>query len=151
MKSSIISILKLGIIVLIILIVGTSSNLNATNWWEKIKLNGDFRFRHEYTDKENSMARHRQRIRARVNITGEVSDQTKIVMGISAGSYEPTSSNQTLTDAFSSKGLYLDMAYFEMKLKSVSGLKLVGGKIKNQFYRPGKTELIWDSDLRHEG
>ncbi|RKX17656.1 MAG: hypothetical protein DRP51_10490 [Candidatus Zixiibacteriota bacterium] len=144
-------ILKIGMMALIVILVATSSDLNASDWWKKIKINGDFRYRHETTDKENNDIRHRQRIRARLNIIGQVSDETKIVLGISAGSDDPVSSNQTLTNAFSSKKLLLDMAYFEMNLTAVPGLKLIGGKAKNQFYRPGKSELIWDSDLRHEG
>lgn len=142
---------KIGTAILILILVGLSPTLNASDWWEKIKINGDFRYRHEYTDEENSLARHRQRIRARLNIIGQVSDETKIVFGISAGSYDPVSSNQTLTGAFSSKQLLLDLAYFEMNLTALPGLKLIGGKTINQFYRPGNSELIWDSDLRHEG
>ncbi len=142
---------KIGTIVLIIILVGISPNLNASDWWEKININGDFRYRHETINKEETDIRHRQRIRARVNIIGKVSDETKIVMGISSGSEDPVSSNQTLTDAFSSKGLLLDLAYFEINLTSIPGLKIIGGKAKNQFYRPGNSELIWDSDLRQEG
>jgi len=142
---------KIGTAILILILVGLSPTLNASDWWEKININGDFRYRHEYTDKEESVTRLRHRIRARANIIGQVSDETKIVLGVSAGSYDPVSSNQTLTGAFSSKQLVLDLAYFEMNLTALSGLKLIGGKATNQFYRPGNSELIWDSDLRHEG
>mgnify|MGYP001078513431 FL=1 len=34
------------------------------NWADRIKLQGDFRFRHEVIDSDNSSQRHRQRIRA---------------------------------------------------------------------------------------
>ena len=76
---------KIGTIALIILFVGTTSNLNASDWWEKIKINGDFRYRHEYTDEENSVVRHRQRIRARVNIIGKVSDASSNGFGLLFG------------------------------------------------------------------
>ncbi|HHI03856.1 MAG TPA: hypothetical protein ENL22_10090 [candidate division Zixibacteria bacterium] len=142
---------KIGTIIIMTTLFGMSTTLSASDWWHKIKINGDFRYRHEIIDKENTDTRHRQRIRARVNITGKVSDETKIVLGISSGSDDPVSNNQTLTDAFSSKGLLIDLAYFEMNLTSVPGLKFVGGKAKNPFYKPGKSELIWDSDIRQEG
>jgi len=37
----------------------------AANWWETIKVKGDFRYRHEMIDKESKNQRNRQRIRAR--------------------------------------------------------------------------------------
>jgi len=142
---------KIGAVMLIAILFGTSPALNASEWWKKIKINGDFRYRHEIIDKEDSDIRHRQRIRARLNIIGQVSDESKIVMGISSGSDDPVSNNQTLTDAFSSKALLIDLAYFEMSPAAMSGLKLFGGKTKNPFYKPGGSELIWDSDIRQEG
>ena len=33
---------KIWIIALLTILVGTSSNQNAADWWEKIKINGDF-------------------------------------------------------------------------------------------------------------
>ncbi len=142
---------KIRTVVLITILIGISPALKASDWWDKVKINGDFRYRHEIIDKENTEIRHRQRIRARVNVIGQVSDETKIVMGISSGSEDPVSNNQTLTDAFTSKGLLIDLAYFEMNLTAIPGLKLIGGKVENPFYKPGKSELIWDSDIRQEG
>lgn len=140
-----------GMVVLFAVLFGTSPILNASDWWDNVKINGDFRYRHEIFDKEDTDIRHRQRIRARVNITGKVSDEAKIVMGIASGTDDPLSTNQTLTDAFSSKELFIDLAYFEMSPAAAPGLNFVGGKTKNPFYMPGKSELIWDSDLRPEG
>jgi len=140
-----------GMVVLFAILLGASPTLNASDWWENIKLNGDFRYRHEIIDKEDKDIRHRQRIRARFNITGKVSDEAKIVMGLSSGTSDPLSTNQTLSGAFSSKELYLDLAYVEVSPEATPGLKFIGGKAKNPFYMPGKSELIWDSDLRQEG
>ena len=41
----------------------------------------------------------------------------------------------------------LDMAYLKIKPEQIPGLSLSGGKFKNPFYKPGKSELIWDSDF----
>ena len=132
-------------------VAGLTTSSFAGDWWENVKLNGDFRYRHETIDAENKDIRHRQRIRARVNIVGKVSDESKIMVGISSGSDDPVSNNSTLTGAFSSKDVVLDLAYFEMSPKALPGFKFIGGKAKNPFYKPAKSELIWDGDLRQEG
>jgi hypothetical protein len=115
------------------------------------KVNGDFRYRHEMIEKEDTKTRTRHRLRARVNVEGSVNDDAKIVVGISSGSDDPVSNNQSLDDGFSSKDVVLDIAFFEYKLKQIPGLSLQGGKVYNPFYKPGKSELIWDSDIRFEG
>ena len=130
---------------------GLSTTSRAADWWENVKIKGDFRYRHEIINQENKDIRHRHRIRTRVNIEGKVYDQGKIVLGISSGSSDPVSNNQTLGDAFSSKDLLIDVAFFELALKQVEGLKFTGGKMYNPFFLPGESELIWDSDIRPEG
>ncbi len=115
------------------------------------KVKGDFRYRHEMIEKQDTKTRTRHRLRARVNIEGKVNDEAKIVVGISSGSDDPVSNNQSLDDGFSSKDVVLDIAYFEYKFKKAPGLSLLGGKVYNPFFKPGKSELIWDSDIRFEG
>lgn len=129
----------------------TAGSIMAGDWADNIKFKGDFRYRHEIINQENTDLRHRHRIRARINLEGKVSNQAKIVVGISSGSDNPVSNNQTLTDAFSSKGLLIDVAYFEIQPKQAPGLAILGGKTYNPFYMPGSSELIWDSDIRQEG
>jgi hypothetical protein len=118
---------------------------------DDIKLSGDFRFRHEMIDEHGKDQINRERIRARMYFEGQVTPQAKVVIGISSGSSDPVSDNQTLTDAFSSKSLLIDVAFFEMTFSTVPGLKFLGGKMENPFYFPVKSELIWDSDIRPEG
>lgn len=116
-----------------------------------VKIKGDLRYRHEMIEKEGTRSRVRHRLRARVNIAGTVNDKATIVVGLSSGSDDPVSNNQSLTGGWSSKDVVLDVAYFEYKIKKAPGLGVLGGKIYNPFYTPGKSELIWDSDIRHEG
>lgn len=123
----------------------------AANWWESVKIKGDFRFRHEMIDSEGDSTRNRQRIRARVGLFGEVSPYTKVGIQLATGSDDPVSTNQTLDDAASTKSIGLDLAYFEARHDRLPGLSVVGGKFKNPFFKPGKSELIWDSDLNPEG
>ena len=43
------------------------------------------------------------------------------------------------------------MAWLDFQPKTVEGLSVKGGKFKNPFYKPGESELVWDSDLNPEG
>ncbi len=128
-----------------------SVSATAGNWWENIKPKGDFRYRHEMIDKDGSDARHRHRIRARLGIEAKVNQTTKIAIRLATGSDNPVSTNQTLDNDFSTKNIMLDLAYFEMTPEFLSGTKLKAGKFKNPFFKPGKSELLWDSDLNPEG
>ncbi|UCE65808.1 MAG: putative porin [Candidatus Zixiibacteriota bacterium] len=128
-----------------------STPVLAGNWWENIKLKGDLRYRHEMIDNEGSDARHRHRIRARLRIYGNANDYTNIGIQLATGSDNPVSTNRTLDDGFSTKSVNLDMAYLEISPKWEPNMKLTAGKFKNLFYKPGGSELLWDSDLNPEG
>ena len=126
---------------------GSSS---ASGWFDTVKLKGDFRYRHEAFDIENRRDRHRQRMRARAQITGQVSDSVSAVLGLASGGSDPISTNQTFDDASSSKGVVIDLAYATWKTP-VEGLKVSAGKMKNPFHRAGGNGLVWDGDLNPEG
>jgi hypothetical protein len=123
----------------------------ADSWTDKVKLKGDFRYRHETIKVEDRDARNRQRIRARIGIEAQANDNVKLGFQLAGGSDDPVSTNETLTNGFSTKDIRLDLAYFEMSSKRVPGLKFSGGKIKNPYYKPGGSDLIWDGDLNPEG
>jgi len=123
----------------------------AGDWTETIKVNGDLRYRHEMIDMEGKDARHRHRVRARLGVFGEVSPYTKVGIQLATGSDDPVSTNQTLGDAFSTKPIGIDLAYFQAQHHALSGLTVTGGKFNNPFFKPGGSELIWDSDWNPEG
>jgi len=50
----------------------------AGEWWDNVRVKGDFRYRLEMIDKEGKDVRHRHRLRARVGIEANVSPFTKI-------------------------------------------------------------------------
>lgn len=123
----------------------------AGNWWEEINVKGDLRYRHEMIDTEGADARHRHRLRARLGVHGNVNDYTKIGIKLATGSDDPVSTNQTLGNGFSTKEIMLDMAYLEFSPEWEPGLTITAGKFKNLFYKPGSSELLWDSDMNPEG
>lgn len=142
---------RIALTAILLTVMFTGSDTLASDWWETIKVKGDFRYRHEMIDKEGKDTRHRQRVRARLGIFGEVSEYTKVGIQLASGSDDPASTNQTLDGAFSTKNIGIDLAYFATGFKGVEDLKVVGGKMKNPFFKPGKSELIWDVDLNPEG
>ncbi len=136
-----------GLVVLLL-----PSILSAADWTEKVKLKGDIRLRHETIDVEDRDARNRLRIRARFGIEAKPTDFLKIGFQFASGSDDPISTNQTLDDGFSTKDLRLDLAYFDFHFdKAAPGMNVLGGKFGNPFYKPGSSELIWDSDINPEG
>ena len=139
-----------GVLVLLAL-SALGNSANAANWWETVKVKGDLRYRHELIDAEGKDGRTRQRIRARIGISGKVSEYTKVGFQLASGSSDPVSTNQTLDDAFSTKSVGIDLAYFTMQHKSLPGFTLTAGKMHNPFFTPGGSELIWDSDVNPEG
>lgn len=121
----------------------------SDSWSDRIRLNGDFRYRYERIDPEGSDTRRRNRIRARVNVRADLSDDIEVGFGLATGGDDPVSTNQTLGGGGSSKNVALNLAYADWEI--MDGLHLVGGKFKNPLYRVGKQALMWDGDWTPEG
>ena len=122
----------------------------AGDWTETVKVSGDLRYRHENIDEQGQAMRNRQRLRSRIAITADVEQNLTLGFRLASGSDDPVSTNQTLDDAFSTKPIGLDRAYFAWT-NPESGLKVQGGKMGLPFVTVAKNELIWDSDLSPEG
>jgi hypothetical protein len=123
--------------------------LGANAWaMEAPSWGGDLRYRNERIDEHSKDARFRNRIRARLTAKGNVQEELSYSLRLASGSTDPVSTNQSFDSGFSTKGLNLDLAYLTYKTKMA---KVMAGKMRNPFYKPGKTELIWDGDLSPEG
>jgi hypothetical protein len=121
--------------------------LSATGYASDVNISGDVRVRHEVID-DSTAGSHttRQRLRARVNATAQVSDSTSVGIGLASGGANARSTNQTAGGTFTSKGVMLDTAYIKTKAK---GLDFTMGKFKNPLTT--LSELNWDNDIRPEG
>jgi hypothetical protein len=119
------------------------------SWSDRIRLDGDFRYRYESIDAEGSSRRERNRIRARANIRADVNEDVEVGFGLATGGDDPVSTNQTLGAGGSSKGVVLNLAYADWE--PVDGLHIIGGKFKNPLLRVGKQALLWDGDWTPEG
>ena len=129
------------------------TNFSSPEWVKNLKISGDFLYRNEWIDDDTkSFERNRHRIRARVGVYGKASEEFGYGFRIASGSNEsPTSTNQDLGSSFSSKNLWLDLAYFDYHPVSVDGLNVLGGKIRNPYKRVGNSDLIFDNDVNPEG
>lgn len=121
----------------------STSNANADDF----KIKGDLRYRHDQIKKEKAVTRDRQRIRLRLGFYKQVEDNLKIGIRLASGGSDPVSTNQSLDGSFSTKGIQLDLAYFDLKLHDF--VHIIGGKIKNPVTTSSK--LVWDGDLNPEG
>lgn len=120
-------------------------------------LKGDLRFRNELTKEEQAAPtpeaeQFRQRLRVRFGGSAKVNEKTEVVLRLATGSTATTdtvSTNQTLTDYYSRKGFYLDLAYFNHKCGDDT--QIWGGKTPLVFATAGGSELVFDGDLAPEG
>jgi hypothetical protein len=123
----------------------------AAKWPERIKVNGDVRYRNhiDWSESDTRDTRHRQRVRARLGIKGEVNDDVEAGVRVVSGGVGPVSTNQTLGDFFGTKTFMLDWAYIKYSPSFLNDhVDLYAGMFKNPFY---STELLWDTDVSFGG
>ncbi len=124
-------------------------------WIQTMKLKGDFRLRYQYERRENDTeGRERGRIRYRLGILSDVTDQWKVGAGLASGGASARSTNQTLGDvtdnnAFDKGDIRLDYAFAEFSPNK--NVKIVGGKFKRKPYLWLPTDMTWDGDVNPEG
>ena len=122
----------------------------AADWAGKIKVKGDFRYRHEQID-DSSLAtdRLRHRVRVRLGVEAKVNDTVKAVVQLATAGddRDPRSTNQTLGEGSTRKGVGLDLAYAEWA--PVQGFNVQLGKIPYAWQRTGS--YFWDGDITWEG
>ncbi len=138
---------------LILLLAATGGRAQtAASLAENLKLTGAFRYRHETIDREGGVTRNRHRLRAQLGLGTRVTQSLTVGMQLASGTDDPISTNQTLGGGFSTKEIRLDLAFFDWQPPTgAARLQVSGGKIANPFLTVGKSELIWDHDLRPEG
>jgi hypothetical protein len=133
----------------------------TASWFDKVKLSGDFRYRHEFISQEafNSATsektrifdRNRHRIRLRLELKGQVNNKLDLYTRIatstfSSGTADPVSTNQDLSGGFTPKPIWLDRAY--VNFHPLKELRACAGKQPVPFEN---TDLVWDGDLNLEG
>lgn len=131
------------------------------DWTKNIKISGDLRLRYEglYNREQRQddgsandvPTRDRYRIRARVFADAKITDEISTHLMVCTNqdkNKEATTTNQSFTDDFNDKGIYLHRAYATYKPHWLEGAELTGGKFKNTFLH---TDIMWDPDVNPEG
>jgi len=128
--------------------------ININSFLENIKVKGDLRLRQEVIDKVGTAKDiDIERYRFRYSLDAKLSDNILLETAISSGKGNPTSGNVSFKDDDSIQDYFVE----ELKL-DIADIKytfgkswLRVGKAKHHIYRPVKTQLIWDNDIRLEG
>jgi cell division protein FtsB len=135
-----------------------AAKVKGADWASRVTVKGDMRYRHEEIsdDSLNTVGgvqtadRARDRIRARIAIEAKATDNILVGVGMTTTEGgDPRSGNQSLTGAFNKKSLDLDLAYVDWTF--ASGGHLIGGKMKQPFFKPGGSTFFWDNDITPEG
>jgi len=124
-------------------------------WLDMITPFGDLRNRYEGFFQEGRTAENRFRLRARIGLTANVTDEIGATVRLATGdSNNPVTRNQTFQNAFTQKSINLDQAYMTLKPGKTFNIEpgwvtVTAGKFSANAYRT--SELIWDDDLTPEG
>lgn len=115
---------------------------------DRLHFYGDARLRHQEVQRDDKDNSYEERYRIRFGMTYEISDDLIFEAQVSSGRDDPTSGNVNVKDGISIEQFKIDVLDIEYKFDNAW---LRAGKSKHFFYRPMKTQLIWDNDIRPEG
>ncbi len=139
-------------------------NILKDEWWQNIRLSGDFRLRYEgdYFDKNNGdflqpanttqimnskINRDKFPLRLRLGLDAKLLDGVEVGVGLASGTTNnPVSTNVTLGDSFNKKSLAIDKAF--LKWDAGSSFTFWGGRFPNPWFY---TDLVWDPDINFDG
>ncbi len=115
----------------------------------RFRFSGDVRVRGENYTQTGTQDRNRARVRVRFGVDGKLSEDFVGGVALATGSLgDPTTTNETLTNAFDRKTIALDRGYITYNPHAASWLSLTGGKFAYQWQR---TSVTGDPDLNPEG
>ncbi len=144
-------------------------NSKLPDWLNRTSLFGDIRFRYEgifnskLTNVLDNPDRHRVRIRARLGVGVDATDEVQGKLRLVTGDpNDPISTNQTLSDLFTRKPVSFDWVYITLSPWKTLGLDQLTGSAKPRFsatfgkypvpmFVPAGSELVFDADLSPEG
>jgi hypothetical protein len=135
----------------------TNSQANQeSGFFDRIHAKGDMRLRYETIEKGEGVSasnKYRTRYRFRYNLNVDITDNILLETATSSGRYNPTSGNVSFKDDDNWADYFVD----ELKV-DIADIKysfgdswIRAGKSAHHIYRPIKTQLIWDNDIRLEG
>ena len=126
---------------------------STKSFFDRFHAKGDMRLRYETIEKGENSNKYRTRYRFRYNLNVDLMDSLLLETAVSSGKGNPTSGNVS----FKNDDNWADYFIDELKLDILDLQYKFGdswvraGKSKHHIYRPIKTQLIWDNDIRLEG
>ena len=115
----------------------------------RFRFSGDMRVRGEGFYQDGSLSRNRARLRVRLGLDGRLNEDFLGGISIATGTLgDPTTTNETFTNAFDRKTIGLDRGYITYNPVAANWLSLTGGKFAFPWTR---TSLTFDPDLNPEG
>ena len=126
---------------------------------DRFHAKGDLRLRYESIEREDydtvidDKNKYRARYRLRYNLDVDITDALMLESAISSGKGNPTSGNVTIKDDENIKDYFFEVIKIDIVdlVYKFDNNWLRAGKSKHHIYRPIKTQLIWDNDIRFEG
>lgn len=130
--------------------VSTPAPVNASDFIKGLNLVGDLQLRYDYadTDKPGDEAAERERVRFRLGMIWNNSDENwKIAAGLTTGGLDANSVHSTYSNekTFETGDIRLDYAYAEHHLNQFT---ILAGQQKNPYVT---SWALWDSDVRPAG
>ena len=115
----------------------------------RFRLSGDIRMRGENFTQDGTQDRNRARVRIRLGLDGQLNEDFVGSIALATGSLgDPTTTNETLTNAFDRKTIALDRGYITYSPVAHPWFSLTGGKFPYLWQR---TSVTGDPDLNPEG
>src|SRR5205823_8952264 len=115
----------------------------------RIRITGDVRVRGETFIQDATQDRNRARIRVRLGLEGKLNEDFVGGLALATGSQgDPTTTNETLTNAFDRKTIALDKGYITYNPVAHKWFSATGGKFAYLWQR---TSVTGDPDLNPEG
>jgi hypothetical protein len=115
----------------------------------RFRLSGDLRVRGEGFYQAGVITRNRARIRARFGVEGQLNQDFTAGLFAATGTLaDPTTTNETFTNAFDRKTIALDRGWITYNPVAAKWLSLTGGKFAFPWNR---TSLTFDPDINPEG
>lgn len=121
---------------------------------ERLNIYGDFRLRHESSfNLDDKSDRHRERLRFRLRLDYQLSDEVLLGIGLRTGDPDdPNSAFVTFGGGFNDFDISLDRVLVTYRPHWGDGLWVTAGKFVNPIHRnPVYGELVWDADVNPEG
>ena len=139
--------------------IAQGKNEILPKWLQTTRFSGDMRIRYQGETKTGSKHRDRGRYRLRYGFEMKPNELMKAGFKMATGENktngpEQTSTNQSFTNSYQNKPIWIDQAYVEYRpfgnqdIMILKDMKFAGGKFANPFYT---TDMVWDGDINPEG